>query len=443
MKISTATIRNAVLPLLLAIAVFAGLITQRVMSDSRRQELAEEQERAESVLVAIQAVAGMSNTADLRRAVMMLAADPAIDDIVVLRGKPGAVEAASQYERLGKAESALPVDIREQLAAAAGSFVPLFSLDEEGGTLSATAALRSLKMVTPGSGLSELRGYVALDLDELTGGLGPGRYLGLLVLLLGGLLVIGVIALWLQRIPLLANRRLNRQLSEKNQFLSSVGHELRTPLTAVTGFARVLQEEWENLPEEERREMVTVIVRQGGDLADILEDLLTSGKVEAGVLRVASIPVDLGAEAAAVIEGLQGGAEKSIEAVVGPLWAQADPTRVRQVIRNLMTNALKYGGREIRVETDRVGARAGVRVIDDGSGVPEDMRERIFQPFQRAHTSVGEAQSLGLGLAISRQLARAMGGDLTYRYDGSRSIFELAVPAVEPESATVVAQPTG
>jgi signal transduction histidine kinase len=432
MRISSHTVRNAVLPLLLVIAVFAGLGSQRIISDSRHQQLEEEKKRAESVLVAIQAVAGISSTADLRRATMMLAADRAIESIVVVRGEPAVVEAASQYDWLGKASSVLPEDIQKQLAAGDDSFVPIFALDEEDQTLSATGRLRNLRAVTPGTSLSDLRAYVALDLDELASTLNTGRSLSLLVLLLGGLLTIGVVALWLQRIPLLANRRLSRQLSEKNQFLSSVGHELRTPLTAVTGFAQVLQDEWENLPDEERREMVTVIVRQGGDLGDIIEDLLVSGRVEAGVLRLEKLPVDLPAEAATVIEGLEGGTDRSFETACEPVWAQADPTRVRQVMRNLLTNALKYGGRAIRVETGRRDSIAVVRVIDDGAGVPEDMRERIFQPFQRAHGAVAAAQSLGLGLAISRQLARAMGGDLAYSYEGDRSIFEFTVPVSGP-----------
>jgi signal transduction histidine kinase len=443
MRVSASALRNVVLPLLLAIAVFAGVVTLRIMNESRDREVADWEQRAESVLLELQAVAGMSSEADLRRATMMLAADPLIEEIVVVKGEPGVVEAASQYEWLGRSASALSADIREQLAAGAGSFLPTFALDEERQVLAATAALRSLAIATAPGSLSDRRAYVALDLQAPGSGLGSGRSLGLLALVLGGILVVGVIAVWLQRGPLLANRRLQRQLSEKSRLLSSVGHELRTPLTAVTGFARLLQDEWASLGEDERREMVDVIVRQGGDLADIIEDLLTLGKVEAGVLRVVSIPVDLGAEAAGVIEGFGTLTDKWIEGPSSSVWAQADPTRVRQVVRNLMTNALKYGGQRISVEPGRTDAAVALRVIDNGSGVPEAMRERIFEPFQRAHTSVGEAQSLGLGLAISRQLARAMGGDLTYRHDGGRSIFEFTVPAGEPNSAAGVGVPAG
>jgi signal transduction histidine kinase len=443
MRFSTSALRMVVLPLVLAIAVFAGVVTLRIMSDSRSREVAEWEQRAESVLLELQAVAGMSSEADLRRAAMMLAADPIIEQIVVVRGEPGVVEAASQYEWLGRSASVLSEGIREQLAAGAGSFLPTFTLDEENHVLAAAATLRNLEIAAAPTPLSDRTAYVALDLEAPGSGSGPGRNLGLLALVLGGILAIGVIAVWLQRAPLLANRRLQRRLSEKNRLLSSVGHELRTPLTAVTGFARVLRDEWENLGEDERREMVDLIVRQGGDLADIIEDLLTLGKVEAGLLRVVSTPVDLGAETAGVIEGLGELTDRRIEGPSGSVWAQADPTRVRQVVRNLLTNALKYGGRRISVKPCRVDGVAALRVIDDGSGVAEAMRERIFEPFQRAHASVGEAESLGLGLAISRQLARAMGGDLTYRYDAGQSIFEFAVPSAESDTAAVAGVPAG
>jgi signal transduction histidine kinase len=411
------------------------------MSDSRSREVAEWERRAESVLLELQAVAGMSSEAGLRRATMMLAADPIIEEIVVVRGEPGVVEAASRYEWLGRAASTLSADIREQLAAGGGSFLPVFNRDEKSQILSAAATLRNLEITAAPTPLSDRRAYVALDLEALGSGLGSGQNLGLLALVLGGILTIGAIAVWLQRAPLLVNRRLQHRLSEKNRLLSSVGHELRTPLTAVTGFARLLQDEWGSLGEDERREMVDVIVGQGRDLADILEDLLTLGKVEAGVLRVVSIPVDLAAEAAGVIEGLGELTDKWIEGPGEPVWAQADPTRVRQIVRNLMTNALKYGGPRISVETGRADAVAALRVIDDGSGVPEAMRERIFEPFERAHASVGEVDSLGLGLAISRELARAMGGDLTYRYDGGHSIFGFTVPTGEPNCAAGVGVP--
>jgi signal transduction histidine kinase len=101
---------------------------------------------------------------------------------------------------------------------------------------------------------------------------------------------------------------------------------------------------------------------------------------------------------------------------------------VRQIVRNLATNAQRYGGDAIRVEMDRGNDRATLRVIDDGAGVPEDDRERIFEPYASAHGVAGHPGSIGLGLAISRKLARLMGGDLTYRYQDGESIFEFTLP---------------
>jgi signal transduction histidine kinase len=105
-----------------------------------------------------------------------------------------------------------------------------------------------------------------------------------------------------------------------------------------------------------------------------------------------------------------------------------DPDRVRQVIRNLVSNALRYGGDAIRVEVLSGGTNAKVLVCDTGIAIPEQDRERIFEPYQRAHNAPGLAGSIGLGLAISRQLAQLMGGDLTYRHQNGESIFEFALP---------------
>jgi signal transduction histidine kinase len=101
--------------------------------------------------------------------------------------------------------------------------------------------------------------------------------------------------------------------------------------------------------------------------------------------------------------------------------------RIRQIVRNLVTNALRYGGDTLHVELfDR--DETGIMVCDNGEAIPEGDRERIFQPYQRAHNAPGIAGSLGLGLSISRKLARMMNGDLVYRFENDLSIFELILP---------------
>ncbi len=112
--------------------------------------------------------------------------------------------------------------------------------------------------------------------------------------------------------------------------------------------------------------------------------------------------------------------------------AWADPARARQIIRNLLTNAVRYGGESIRVRSARHNGKVLVSVMDDGPGIPEEQREAIFEPYHRAHRLGTQPESVGLGLTVSRQLARLMAGDLTYRFDGDRSIFELVLPASAP-----------
>ena len=124
---------------------------------------------------------------------------------------------------------------------------------------------------------------------------------------------------------------------------------------------------------------------------------------------------------------------------VHPVTATADPTRVRQIVRNLLTNALRYGGPVIWVSAGSEGDKAFIRVHDNGPGIPPDRQNQIFEPYESVHESIGTPGSVGLGLTISRKLARLMGGDLTYRIaDGS--LFELTLelaPEVSQPASTV------
>lgn len=223
-------------------------------------------------------------------------------------------------------------------------------------------------------------------------------------------------------------QRLQQLDRAKDAFLASVSHELRTPLTAVVGFSQLLQDEADTMSEAERAELLEMVVAQGADLANMISDLLVAAKGDLGALEVASVPVNLRAQTAQVLESFDRDQVAHIELAGPSASAVGDPDRVRQVVRNLITNALRYGGRTIRVEVLSGGTDAKVLVCDNGNAIPEQDRERIFQPYQRAHASPTPVDSIGLGLAISRQLARLMGGDLTYRHENGESIFEFALP---------------
>jgi len=225
-----------------------------------------------------------------------------------------------------------------------------------------------------------------------------------------------------------AQRELEQALRSKDEFVASVSHELRTPLTAVIGFGNLLRARPSPLSAQEQRETIEVLTAQAAEVARIVEDLLVVARSGTGQLQVASIPVDLRAQAAQVLAGWGPGEVAHVTLEQGTAHAQGDPTRVRQILRNLVLNALRYGGEHVRIATAHTGSSACIVVADDGPGIPEDARERIFQPYQQAHRVPGLTSSMGMGLTVSRRLARLMGGDLTYRYEHGETVFELALP---------------
>ena len=226
-----------------------------------------------------------------------------------------------------------------------------------------------------------------------------------------------------------AQRQLREQLEAKDELIASVGHELRTPLTAVLGFAEMLKigNETEMTPED-RDEMVEFIAREAFDLSAIIDDLLVAARIEIGKLEVARVPTALRAQLAQVLESWDSESTARIEIKGDNSRANADPARVRQILHNLITNALRYGGDDIEVEvgTDRDAVFLEVR--DDGPGLPGGEWERIFEPYYRYHSESSQPGSVGLGLTVARGLAELMEGSLTYRHYDGQSTFTLRLP---------------
>jgi len=229
---------------------------------------------------------------------------------------------------------------------------------------------------------------------------------------------------------------LKEQLEElvrsKDEFVASVSHELRTPLTAVAGLADELRQAPETFSEIETREFIKVIADQANELAGIVEDLLVAGQAEMGEQNLNVEEFDLAAEARAVVENAtRSGIRLDIRIANGQdaAYAMGDPLRVRQIMRNLLTNAYRYGGDDVAVELEQTTAVCVLAVTDNGVGVPEADAERIFDSYQRSKNAVQQPKSVGLGLSVSRKLARLMGGDLVYRRVDNRTRFELTIPA--------------
>lgn len=224
--------------------------------------------------------------------------------------------------------------------------------------------------------------------------------------------------------------QLEDAVNSRDQLISSVAHELRTPLTVVVGLMHSLAESHRHLPQDEIAELLALASAEADDLSHLVDDLLTYSRLGSGNHQVNAGPVDLH-------ELVNGLLERSVRrgghlvSVRGEAEAIADPRRVRQIVRNLLTNADRYGGPTVEVHID-AGDPVTLRVVDDGEGVPQEASD-VFLAYSRAHDSTGLPGAIGLGLTISRSLAEAMGGSLTHRRTDGWTVFELALPPVSSD----------
>lgn len=236
----------------------------------------------------------------------------------------------------------------------------------------------------------------------------------------------------------LAEHALIDLIQTKSSFLDSVSHKLRTPLTAVLGYATLLADTDSgpamSLDEATRSSMVQDMTDQAWDLAGIVEDLVTVGRVEIGELRVVSVPVNVAANAAQVVESI--GAQRNQVAITGDctITGVGDPARFRQIVRNLVSNALTHGRAPVVVEVFGDGNEAGLRVRDRGPGVDAHLIESIFDQYTTG-TSAAAPGRIGIGLWISRELTSLMGGRLVYAREGRETVFQVTIPAAADTSA--------
>lgn len=224
--------------------------------------------------------------------------------------------------------------------------------------------------------------------------------------------------------------RLRASNESKERLLASVSHEIRTPLTAIVGLSEEIISSRTSLGDRELDELNGIIAVQSRELAELVEDLLVASRAEGGTLSIKLETMDLREQAEKVMRGLREShhTDKSIVLHGEGVLAWADSLRVRQVIRNLVTNAIKYGGNRIVVGVRAMGDLAQVVVADDGPGVPEHESSLIFERYYRSVQSPTQPGSVGIGLAVSRQLAELMGGKLEYVSRGGQHRFELWLP---------------
>ena len=229
---------------------------------------------------------------------------------------------------------------------------------------------------------------------------------------------------------LTSERRLEE---EKTHLVATISHELRTPMAAVYGAAETLIHR-DDLPPELRRELLAMIAAQATRLTVIVESVLLTSRLDRGDVEVEREPVDVTEVARATVEAMRSRLPSAVslelEAGQDAVNAAGDADRIQQVLVNLLDNAIKYGGgSRVTVRVDRTDGVVRLSVQDSGPGLSSAEQARIFDKFYRAGPQLTRAGGTGLGLYISRELVRRMGGRLDVHSKlGAGATFVLELP---------------
>jgi PAS domain S-box-containing protein len=230
----------------------------------------------------------------------------------------------------------------------------------------------------------------------------------------------------------------------KNEFLSRMSHELRTPLNAMIGFAQLLGLDREPALAQHQRDWAQQIQRAGWHLLELINETLDLSRIESGSVSLAPQPLDLRRLAEATRSlvasaAAQRGIVIEVSADPGVPAGVGDATRVRQVLTNLLTNAVKYNrpGGAVRVHVARTGEdQVAVSVADTGLGMDAAQQARLFQPYDRLGREGSGIEGTGIGLVISQRLLELMGGTLAVESQaGQGSVFTFTLPATDEAAA--------
>lgn len=235
------------------------------------------------------------------------------------------------------------------------------------------------------------------------------------------------------------NDQLTRASKFKSEFLAQMSHQLRTPLTAIIGFCEVLLGGMDGSLQPEQAEDIGQIHKSGIVLLELVNEILDLSKIEAGKLEIAVKDVELEEVVDGVIQTLVQIAEAKALKLTSELSpavgvVKADPSRLREILTNLVSNAIKFtASGSVTIRSERHGTMAEISVIDTGIGIQPEARDRIFEEFRQASDDISKKYGgTGLGLSIARKLAELQGGHMgveSHPGKGSRFWFTLPMGA--------------
>ena len=232
-----------------------------------------------------------------------------------------------------------------------------------------------------------------------------------------------------------AKKEAEEASASKSMFLSRTSHELRTPLNVILGFAQLLEQD---LSQGKQRDSVSLILGAGQHLLKLINEVLEIARIESGEisLELTSIAVNtLLEEAKQYIAPIGKISDIEIKTNIAPhLWVSANRQKLLQVVLNLLSNALKYGPANAAIQLSAYAhnGKVIIEVQDEGTGIPDKLKERLFTPFDRLGAEQTKVEGTGLGLALSKQIMLAMNGSIHVAND--KSLFWIELNAGEPDA---------
>lgn len=311
-----------------------------------------------------------------------------------------------------------------------------------------------IKFITESSreGIGEVFLFISAKLDkEQAKSLNSLNQTGFFLV---GLCLLQVIAVWLLVFKplyttiLLQNQKISNALlrarsanRSKTDFLANISHEIRTPMTAIMGYADLLKRD--DIPVEEKESAVQIIDKNATHLLGLIDEILDISKIEAGKFDFENEKIDLSNFLNEVYSLINvKSEEKGIELIFKnqgkiPKFIMADPKRLKQILFNILGNAIKFTNKgyvELKVSFEAERKKLMVKIKDTGVGISKENRKKLFRPFEQGDTSVNrEFGGTGLGLVLSKGLARGMGGDVNIVESklGIGTTFEVIIDAGE------------